>query len=263
MEKRLVLMETVLPVAGRMGNKCRGFARGGRFGLIALALMHFSGCAGLSGMASKDLPPEAKATPNYSASLPATPQAPPQRPSPGSLWGAQLGSLMLDNKARNVGDTITITVSESSTAENKANTTTSRSHTVSANASLSDPTFAGKSVLGGATTLGYTGTFDKGLTGKGSTDRTNTITAAMTATVVEVLPNGNLVIRGSRWTKVNEEYQQIILEGVVRPADVTRSNTVLSQQIADARIFIAGKGPVSQVQKPGWLGQLFDAITPF
>ena len=82
------------------------------------------------------------------------------------------------------------------------------------------------------------------------------MTAYMTATVIDVLPSGNLLIRGSRWTKVNDELQQIVLEGVVRPVDISTNNTVLSQNVAEAKIYLLGKGPVTQYQKPGWLGQI-------
>jgi flagellar L-ring protein precursor FlgH len=85
----------------------------------------------------------------------------------------------------------------------------------------------------------------------------------VTATVVDVSPGGNLVIRGTRWTQVNNEMQQIVLEGVVRPTDVTRNNTVLSQNVGEAKIFFVGKGPLTQHQKPGWALQLFDLISPF
>ena len=101
------------------------------------------------------------------------------------------------------------------------------------------------------------------LQGDGATSQTDSMTAYMTATVVDILPSGNFLIRGSRWTKVNDELQQIVLEGVIRPADINSNNTVLSQNVAEAKIFLLGKGPVTQYQKPGWLGQLWDFVSPF
>jgi flagellar L-ring protein precursor FlgH len=109
----------------------------------------------------------------------------------------------------------------------------------------------------------YNGSFSSAFNGNGTTSQADTMTAYITATVIDVLPNGNLVIRGSRWTKVNDEMQQIVLEGVVRPIDITNTNTVLSQNVAEAKIFLLGKGPVTQYQKPGWLGQVWDFISPF
>jgi flagellar L-ring protein precursor FlgH len=127
---------------------------------------------------------------------------------------------------------------------------------------LNDLTLGGVSILGGTSGLGYSTSTTNKLTGQNSTDRSNAITAVMTATVVDILPNGNMVIRGSRWTKVNEEYQQMVLEGVVRPADITRSNTVLSQNIADARIFMSGKGPLTTASKAGWFAQFLNLFNP-
>jgi len=182
--------------------------------------------------------------------------------STGSLWQAGYGSLYRDIKAHRVGDIITITISESADASGEATTETSRKHDWTGKLSASNFTAAGKNLLGGSTSFDYGAEFDRTLKGSGKTTRTNTVTAYMTATVIDVLPNGNLVIRGSRWIKVNDELHQIILEGVVRPVDITRNNTILSQKIADAKIFVVGKGPLSRHQKPGWLGQIIDLLFP-
>ena len=123
---------------------------------------------------------------------------------------------------------------------------------------------AGVKAPTGAVSFGpYNTSFNRTFTGTGSTSQAGSVTAYMTATVVSVLPNGNLVIRGTRWTKVNDELQQIVLEGVVRPVDISNTNTVLSQDVAEAKIFMLGKGPVAQYQKPGWLEQIWNVISPF
>lgn len=187
----------------------------------------------------------------------------PLAPLSGSLWNNQVVSLYRDIKARNIGDVITITVSESADASEEASTETSRSHNWGGKLNASNPAVAGKNLLGGSTSMDYGAEFGRGLKGSGKTTRTNTVRAYMTATVVDILPNGNLVIRGSRWVKVNDELHQIVLEGVVRPTDISRNNTILSQNIADAKIYIVGKGPVSRQQRPGWLGQIIDLLFPF
>jgi flagellar L-ring protein precursor FlgH len=194
--------------------------------------------------------------------LPASASQSSSKPS-GSIWNNQAGSLYRDLKARNIGDTVTITVVESADASEEATTETKRSHNWGGKLSASNPAVAGKNLLGGSTALDYSAEFGRGLKGSGKTTRTNTVKAYMTATVVDVLPNGNLVIRGSRWVKVNDELHQIVLEGVIRPVDISRNNTVMSQNIADAKIFIVGKGPVSRQQRPGWLGQIIDLLFPF
>jgi flagellar L-ring protein precursor FlgH len=182
----------------------------------------------------------------------------------GSLWNDNSSSLYQDIKAKKVGDIVTITVSEESKGTKEATTNTGKDKSLQGQLSFSGVTAPGMTSPVGAFSFGpYQGSFKNDFAGKGTTSRTDSISAYMTATVVDVMPNGNLVIRGSRWTKVNDEMQQTVLEGVVRPSDITRNNTVLSQNIADAKIFLVGKGPVSSHQKPGWLGQVIDAILPF
>ncbi|MCX7822990.1 MAG: flagellar basal body L-ring protein FlgH [Syntrophobacterales bacterium] len=239
--------------------------------LIVLIVMGSYGCATFEGKVDNT-----KLEPPYPPSVSSYPTPPTPSESPGtsassqsltlpsaSLWNSQVGSLYRDIKAKTVGDIVTITVSESSDASGEATTEVNRSHNWGGKLSASNPAVAGKNLLGGSTSMDYGAEFGRGLKGSGKTTRTNTVKAYMTATVVEVLPNGNLVIRGSRWVKVNDELHQIVLEGVIRPTDITRNNTVMSQNIADAKIFIVGKGPVSRQQRPGWLGQIIDLLFPF
>ncbi len=183
----------------------------------------------------------------------------------GSLWAPSSGSLFSDLRAAKIGDIVTITISEESKASKSSQTQTSKEKDMNGNFTFAG-VGVGKNVNNpkGALSFGpYDGKFTSAFTGAGATSQTDSMTAYMTATVTDVLPNGNLVIRGSRWTKVNDELQQIVMEGVVRPTDISRSNTVLSQNVAEAKIYLIGKGPVSQHQKPGWLGQLWDFVSPF
>jgi flagellar L-ring protein FlgH len=194
--------------------------------------------------------------------LPSEGPRPDESLSTGSIWTPASTSMYQDLKAKRVGDVLTITVSENSDASKDATTKTGRYKDNSADVSFAGLTAGATTVLGAAKT-GYSGKFDNNFKGSGTTTKTDKMTAYMSATVVDILPNGNLFIRGARWTKVNEELQQIILEGVVRPTDIDRYNQILSQKIGDAKIFFVGKGPVSTQQRPGWLGQLFDILNPF
>ncbi len=210
-------------------------------------------------------PPMTGAAPFVEAPAPVTVAEAKQQLPSGSLWNQSNQSLFQDIKARRIGDILTITVSEESTASKEATTQANRGKSFDGSFNFSGAG-AGSQVnapVGAASFGPYSGSFNSTFTGKGATSRADSMSAYMTVTVVGTLPNGNLVIRGSRWTKVNDEMQQIVLEGVVRPMDVTRNNTVLSQNIAEAKIFLVGKGPVSQHQKPGWLLQLLDLVSPF
>jgi flagellar L-ring protein precursor FlgH len=250
-------------------RRYRTFGAGGSTAAIVLIssvalVLVLAGCAGMKSskeQASLASPP--KQLPGAKLPMPEPGPEPASIAASGSLWAANSGSLYADIRAAKIGDILTITISENSTASKAAATTAERTKN-----STGSFTFAGAG-LGTSGTKGafsfgpYTGAFSNTFKGDGSTSQTDTMTAYMTATVIDVLPNGNLLIRGSRWTKVNDELQQIVLEGVVRPIDISRNNTVLSQNVAEAKIFLLGKGPVSQHQKPGWLNQFLDLISPF
>ena len=161
-----------------------------------------------------------------------------------------------------MGDIITVRIVESAQASNTADTDLSRSS--SANASFS--TFFGKKKFLNLFKLGedlLTTSSENNHQGSGSTTRSGQLTAAMTAVVREVLPNGNLVVQGTREVLVNHEQQFITLTGIVRPLDIDRDNVVLSTQLADANITIGGLGVVADKQRSGWGTWFFDFVWPF
>ncbi len=233
----------------------------------ALLVLILSGCATMqsnkAGAASSNAPKPVLSP----KSLP-LPEAGPQPASlapTGSLWAPASGSLFADLKASKVGDIVTITVSETSTGSKASATSNSKAQSFTGSFTFGGiGVGSGVSNPKGAVSFGpYNGAFNKTFAGTGATSQTDSMTAYMTATVIDVLPSGNFLIRGSRWTKVNDELQQIVLEGVIRPADINTNNTVLSQNVAEAKIYLLGKGPVTQYQKPGWLGRVWDFISPF
>jgi flagellar L-ring protein precursor FlgH len=89
------------------------------------------------------------------------------------------------------------------------------------------------------------------------------LNATITARIINVLPNGNLMIEGRRNIKVNNEDQEIMLEGTIRPRDISPNNTVNSIYVADARISYSGRGIISDRQSPGWLMNIVDKLWPF
>jgi len=238
-----------------------------RYISTALLVLILSGCAAIK--SNKDPAASFTSPKQWSSPKPLPlPEAGPQPASlapTGSLWAPLSGSLFADLKASKVGDIVTITVSETSAGSKASATTNAKAQNFTGSLTFGGVGIgSGVSSPKGALSIGpYNGAFNKTFTGTGATSQTDSMTAYMTATVMDVLPNGNFLIRGSRWTKVNDELQQIVLEGVIRPADINTNNTVLSQNVAEAKIYLLGKGPVTQYQKPGWLGQLWDFISPF
>ena len=99
--------------------------------------------------------------------------------------------------------------------------------------------------------------------GGGTTSRTETLQAEVSAIVQEVLPNGNLVVEGNRTITVNDETQIISVKGIVRPADIQADNTIYSMYLVNPEIIYHGKGILSSQQKPGWLNRFLDWIWPF
>jgi flagellar L-ring protein precursor FlgH len=180
-----------------------------------------------------------------------------------SLFSPTAPNLFLfrDVKARNVNDIITIQIIENATATNSANTSTEKGGDVN----LGMPGLFGLEgrtsalnfarLLDGSSSLNFTGT--------GSTSRSGVLQAWLTARVVEVLPNGDLVIEGTKDVTINRERQSLSVRGVVRPRDLTANNIVLSTAVAHMEVKFDGKGIVTNANKPGFMHWLFNKILPF
>ncbi|MGQ9846230.1 MAG: flagellar basal body L-ring protein FlgH [Bacteroidales bacterium] len=183
----------------------------------------------------------------------------------GSIWSDNCPQLLYaDLKAKNIGDIITINIVERATASKNAETKTDRESGAEADWSglfklITQGWEIHKTPIGTDHKINFRNSFD----GKGETTRSSYMNAFITARVIHVLPNGNLVIRGSRQVKLNNENQFIFVQGVVRPEDISSNNTVLSTYIADAVIELTGSGIISDKQRPGWLMRLVDWIWPF
>ena len=162
-------------------------------------------------------------------------------------------SLFADQKAYRAGDAVMIYIVEATSASNNASTSASRTSDLSLTGS---GTVSSKPVPGAAVTLGTGNSFK----GDGSTRAQGSLTARISARVDSVLPNGNLMIRGSRMMTINGEDQTIRISGIVRPSDIQPDNSVYSYNISDANIALEGSGIVSRAQGPGWLTKLFHWI---
>ena len=192
-------------------------------------------------------------------SVPALTSAPA---SVGSLWpGDDRTFFYRDRKALQLGDSLTIRIVEAAQASNGADTNASRESSINAtiNALLG--------AQGALSNLKLTNLVDANakndFAGSGLTSRQGRLTASMTALVKDVLPNGNLVVQGSRSVLVNHEEQFMTLTGIVRPEDIGRDNIILSTQVADARISFGGTGVLADKQRTGWGTWIADWLFPF
>ncbi|MDY7038955.1 MAG: flagellar basal body L-ring protein FlgH [Thermodesulfobacteriota bacterium] len=178
-------------------------------------------------------------------------------------------NLFPDRRARKIGDIVIVRIVEDPEAKLNAKTKTSRSSSIDA----SKLKFLGymKALAEKNRRLAQNpGTDDLMLAslalksdGQGSSDRDGHVKAYVSAVVIKILPNGNLYINGKREIKVNNETQYITISGIIRPEDVSPTNEISSTYVADARIAYSGIGPVSDKQKPGWLGRIIDHVWPF
>ena len=198
-------------------------------------------------------------TPTFDEQIP----APQLNYASGSLWQASSIALAEDLKARRRGDIITVVISEQASASKQASTGTKRGSSISAGIpkllGLETTGIRNWADLSDLLNASFSSKFD----GTGSTSRQETLQATISAKVVDVIPNGNLLIEGRRNVKVNNEDQIIVLTGTVRGRDVSSENTINSALIADARIAYSGKGIISDRQKPGWLLNALDYVWPF
>ena len=201
----------------------------------------------------------------------------PPSPAPGSIWPGEMAasSLFADKKARHVNDIVTIVIDENSKGGNSADTKTSKDTKTYAGVS----SFLGlaKSLAGGNRYLTngdlvsrgskpdieIAGSTKDSLVGKGATSRDGTLRARITARVIKVLDNNDLVIEGRRQLTINAEDQYIVITGIIRPEDITSDNMISSQYIADARIIYTGRGVINDKMRPGWFTRVIDWVWPF
>lgn len=180
-------------------------------------------------------------------------------PGNGAIYQASyVRPLFEDRRARLVGDTISINIVEKTQAAKKSNTGAERSQDMA----VSVPTLfkvPGKSFQGMTVDAAHENKFS----GKGESAANNTFTGTITCTVIEVLPNGNLLVSGEKLVAINQGEEFIRFSGVVNPANVSASNSVTSTQVADARIEYKANGFIDSAQVMGWLSRFFLTFMPF
>jgi flagellar L-ring protein precursor FlgH len=181
---------------------------------------------------------------------------------PGAIWGpgAALGGLVRDPKAALVDDIVTIVVAESASAVSTGTTKTSRQSSSGYSiTSLLKPTKATGPLANLLSTSG-----SQALTGQGTTSRDVTLTTTLSGRVIAVLPNGNLVVEGSKSVVINSETHLITVRGVARPDDISPANQIQSDSLAQMEVLINGKGVVNDaIKRPFILYRLLMGLLPF
>jgi flagellar L-ring protein precursor FlgH len=169
--------------------------------------------------------------------------------APPSLW---MGSLMSDPRAHRLNDLVTIRVVETLSATGAADATVTKTGA----AQVSLPASPVATAIGKALPLASATKF----AGAGNTTRAGTMTATVTGRVIEVLPNGDMVVEGVREIQVNNDRQIVVLTGVIRPTDVLPGNVVSSASVGQLRIQCIGKGLIKDSLSPGWVIRFLNKI---
>ena len=169
-----------------------------------------------------------------------------------------------DKRACHVGDIVTILVQENSTATKDNSTKTSKQSSIDSalSAFLYSPAASGLLTKGGTLpALKLSGKSD--FSGGGTINNSQQIAASVAVRVVDVLPNNNLIVEGTRESAFSGEQQTIILRGTIRQDDIMSNNTIYSYNVADATIKFVSKGAITDSQRKGWFHRLWDKFSPF
>ncbi len=177
----------------------------------------------------------------------------------GSIYQSRRGyqPLFEDRRPRAIGDILTIVLNEQVSASQTSQSSANRSGSASLDlAQIPD-------IIDFLEDYGFDVASDNIFSGSGATQANNTMTGTITVSVLEVLNNGNLRVRGEKQIAINQGTEFIRFSGVVNPQTVTAANTVPSNQVADARIEYVGDGYINEAQHMGWLQRFFLNVSPF
>jgi len=220
-----------------------------KIALLLFSLAVLNGCESLP-----------KRDPSF-ASVQAVDLRPPQQTN-GAIYQAGYDMRMFeDHTAKRVGDILTVRLNEKTQAKKSADLDTEKESTTSATAPVlmgMDPSVIFGNDL--SATLASAHEFE----GEGEANQSNSLTGNISVTVVDVLPNGNLKIRGEKRVTLNDGNEYIRLSGIVRPVDIDESNTISSNKVADATIMYTGDGAIADSSKVGWFSRIFlSPLFPF
>ncbi|WP_130393802.1 flagellar basal body L-ring protein FlgH [Cupriavidus agavae] len=217
--------------------------------IVGLAALASGGCAMMPKEPLVQLPTTARAEPR------------PLGPSTGSIFASSYASnpLFEDRRPRNVGDILTIVITENVNASKNSGSNASR--TGSTNLAFNAVPRALAGLFGTSQNADISGA--NALKASGGASAANTFNGTITVTVLEVLPNGNFVVSGEKQMAINQGAEFIRFSGVVNPRTITGDNGVLSTQVADARIEYTAKGYIDEAQNMGWLQRFFLNVLPY
>lgn len=247
-------------------------ARSTRTVAVLAALTLLSGCNALTRMAEVGSEPALSKIENPTQQATYRPVSLPMPtpeisdPHPNSLWRPGARGFFKDQRASRIGDILTVRVNieDEALLENRTEQIRER-NTDSASVTLGGLEEQISRLIPGETDPSNLIDIQsaRNIVGDGEIDRAETIEVTLAAMIMQVLPNGNLVIHGTQEVRVNAELRQLHVMGVVRREDISSRNEVNSNQIAELRVAYGGRGTLTDVQTPRWGSQIYDLVFPF
>ena len=208
----------------------------------AVVLLGLAGCA---------------STPNPADAVPPVPQLTPAQPTAGAIFAPGQGlALFTDRRATQVGDVITVILSEQTNAQKQASASTGKSTGIDIGA---PSLFGGAVTANGLEFLGASVDANRDFSGTGNASQSNSLSGSLSVVVTEQLPNGLLVIIGEKRLRLNQGDEILKISGLVRPEDIQPDNTIASTRVANASISYSGRGALADANAKGWLARFFDS----
>lgn len=216
------------------------------FAVFVFAALVLSGCA----TGPKPQPGD----PYYAPTVSARVQQPTQ--TNGSLYqSSQSMTLFTDTKARNIGDIITIVLNERTASSKSSGVNVTKESSTS----LPAGTIFGTTPTLNGVPFDTSISQDRDFAGDAGADQSNSLSGSIAVTVADVLPNGNLIVRGEKWMTLNRGDEFIRISGILRPEDISPQNTVASTRLANAQISYSGTGELANSQNMGWMSKFFNS----
>ena len=218
---------------------------------LAAALTLLAGCS--------NMPTES--SPEYAPTMPMEfPEQQSVAPTGGIYQSVRNLALFEDVTARQVGDIVTVVLTEATNAAKSADTDLDKSNTNT----IADPILGGQTRTIGSSNLNFDLSSDSEFSGGSASSQSNSLQGSIAVTVARVLPGGNLYVQGEKWIHINQGNEYIRLRGIIRPMDISAQNTIPSTKVADARISYGGTGATAEVNVVGWLSRFFmSPLWPF
>jgi flagellar L-ring protein FlgH len=214
--------------------------------LISLFGLLLVGCEAIK-------PPLPGVNPDYAPTYPTSPDPKELRKESGAIYSNETALPLFETpRARHPGDILTVILMESTDAQKNASTTEKKLD----QEQIVNATFLGKPIaLGGGYSMDFNLNNQRQFTGQGQSLQNNKLAGKISVTVAKVLPNGNMVVQGEKWIRINQGNEFVQLSGVIRPQDIKPDNTISSERVANARISYGGTGQINNTNAQGWLSR--------